>query len=118
MNETDTVKCAGCGKEIPADSFECPNCGRKRKWVGAAPASAPVKTPFIAHVCSVLGGLALFGGALALVGGISDSMNPHVMGGGAGSMYVGFVLLLSCPAWFVAARVITLLAEIAANTRK
>jgi hypothetical protein len=77
-----------------------------------------MKTPFVAQVCTVLAWLALIGGAISLVGGISDSMNPHVPGGGAVSIYVGIVLLFNCPIWFLGARAITLLAQIAANTRK
>jgi hypothetical protein len=79
--------------------------------------SEKIEMPVVAIFCTGLAWLGLGGGMLLFYAGISDSVNPHV-GGGSGEMASGGALFFSSIVWFIAARVITLLAQIACNTRR
>jgi hypothetical protein len=71
--------------------------------------------PVVAVFCTGLAWIGLIGGVLLFIGGIYDSANPHVSGG-VGEMTFGGALFFSSIIWFIAARAIALLAQIAQNT--
>ena len=117
MNQEMNVaeKCSSCGQPIPETELNCPNCGRKRKNPVQASIQTRMKKPLVAQFCTALAWIAIIPGLMLLVSGIGDSMSNHPAA--TGETGAGGALLVSATFWFVAARAITLLAEIAHNTR-
>jgi hypothetical protein len=70
-------------------------------------------------LCLIFGGLSLLCGAGLLVFGVVTIAHSASAGPGAVSFFgIALTLMFSSLGWFVIAKVITLLEQIAANTRK
>jgi hypothetical protein len=117
MNQEMKVaeKCSSCGQPIPDAEPACPNCGRKRRTPITVPSWPAAKKPLVAQFCTALAWIAIIPGSLLLIAGIGDFMSNHPAA--VGEATAGGALIFSPMIWFVAARVITLLAQIAHNTR-
>jgi hypothetical protein len=75
-----------------------------------------MKKPLIAQVCAGIAWFSLLSAVFALVCGFMDFRTGHPSA--SGEAITGGAFALSSVIWFAMARVIALLAEIAANTRK
>jgi hypothetical protein len=82
----------------------------------AASIQTKAQKPLVAQCCTALAWISLIFGVPILFAGISEFIRNHPAA--AGHTGFGIVLISSAMFWFVASRVITLLAEIAHNTAR
>jgi hypothetical protein len=107
------MNCTSCGQPVPSGESSCPNCGRKIKDF-VATTKASIETPSVASFCNIIGCLAIIAGGLLLFVALVNTGAPDFGSG----LPVELSLVFSSVLWFVAARGITLLAQIAHNTRR
>ena len=109
------TQCPDCSHEIAPGAPYCQNCGTKITG-NAAAVTREIEMPTVAVFCSIMAWLSIAGGGLMMVAAIAESgfNKPDQTGlfiAGVGAVVCSIILL-------ALARGITLLAQIAHNTRK